>query len=56
MDFITSKNADGSDLKIAYGDYGKGKPVVLIHGWPLCKEMREYQIDALVENGCRVIA
>jgi len=29
--------------------------VVLIHGWPLSKEMWEYQIEPLVEAGLRVI-
>ena len=37
-------------------DYGEGKPVILIHGWPLSSDMWEYQVEALVQNGCRVIA
>lgn len=37
-------------------DYGKGKPVILIHGWPLSHEMWEYQIETLVINNFRVIA
>jgi len=37
-------------------DYGTGKPVILIHGWPLSNEMWEYQIEALVANNFRVIA
>ncbi|WP_163409694.1 alpha/beta fold hydrolase [Flavobacterium ajazii] len=37
-------------------DYGKGKPVFLIHGWPLSNEMWEYQIEFLVQNNFRVIA
>ncbi len=36
-------------------DYGEGKPVILIHGWPLSGAMWEYQVDALVQSGCRVI-
>lgn len=36
-------------------DYGKGKPVILIHGWPLSNEMWEYQVGALLENNFRVI-
>ncbi|WP_018629113.1 alpha/beta fold hydrolase [Niabella aurantiaca] len=43
-------------LEIAYCDYGKGQPVLLIHGWPLSMEMWEYQLPDLVENGNRVIA
>jgi pimeloyl-ACP methyl ester carboxylesterase len=34
----------------------EGKPVILIHGWPLSNEMWEYQIDTLVQNNFRVIA
>ena len=36
-------------------DLGEGKPVVLIHGWPLSDAMYEYQYAALVEEGFRVI-
>ena len=36
-------------------DYGQGAPVILIHGWPLSGESWEYQIEALVNNGNRVI-
>ncbi|MBX2993313.1 MAG: alpha/beta hydrolase [Bdellovibrionaceae bacterium] len=37
-------------------DLGKGSPVILIHGWPLNGDMWEYQINALLEAGHRVIA
>lgn len=47
----TAKN-----VKLYVKDYGKGKPVILIHGWPLSNEMWEYQIDFLVQNNYRVIA
>ncbi|RYE55184.1 MAG: alpha/beta hydrolase, partial [Sphingobacteriales bacterium] len=46
---------EGEDFQIAYSDYGSGRPVVLIHGWPLSREMWEYQINDLVEAGYRVI-
>ena len=36
-------------------DIGKGRPVVLIHGWPLTGDMFEYQTLALLEAGYRVI-
>ncbi|WP_158747687.1 alpha/beta fold hydrolase [Acidisphaera sp. L21] len=36
-------------------DAGTGKPVVLIHGWPLTGDMFEYQTLALLEAGHRVI-
>ncbi|OIV41273.1 alpha/beta fold hydrolase [Flavobacterium johnsoniae] len=47
----TAKN-----VKLYVKDYGKGKPVILIHGWPLSNEMWEYQIEFLVKNNYRVIA
>ncbi|GEO10804.1 alpha/beta fold hydrolase [Segetibacter aerophilus] len=56
MDFIkTIDSSSGEEVQLSFKDYGKGRPVVLIHGWPLSKEMWEYQIDDLVEAGFRVI-
>ena len=56
MEYILSKDsATGEEIQISYKDYGTGRPVVLIHGWPLSKEMWEYQIEPLVEAGLRVI-
>jgi len=37
-------------------DWGSGRPVVLIHGWPLTADMWEYQSVFLAEKGFRVIA
>lgn len=45
-----------ANVKLYLKDYGEGKPVILIHGWPLSNEMWEYQISDLVENNFRVIA
>ena len=39
-----------------YTDWGTGRPVVLLHGWPLNADMWEYQASFLVEHGFRVIA
>ena len=56
MDFIkTTDSSSGEEVQLSYKDYGQGRPVVLIHGWPLSKEMWEYQIDDLVSAGFRVI-
>jgi pimeloyl-ACP methyl ester carboxylesterase len=55
MKHITIKDATGDDFQLSYKDYGQGRPVVLIHGWPLSKDMWEYQIDDLVNAGLRVI-
>jgi non-heme chloroperoxidase len=54
MKFITTET-QGEEVQLAYSDYGTGDPVVLIHGWPLSREMWEYQINDLVEAGYRVI-
>lgn len=43
-------------VEIFYQDYGKGKPVILIHGWPLSHQSWEGQIRTLVDEGFRVIA
>lgn len=56
MNYITTKDAStGEEINISYKDYGKGRPVVLIHGWPLSKDMWEYQLNDLVNAGLRVI-
>lgn len=56
MKYIKSKDATtGEDVQISYKDYGQGRPVVLIHGWPSSKDMWEYQIDDLVNAGLRVV-
>ncbi len=52
MPFI--KAADGTEL--FFNDWGSGKPVVLIHGWPLNSQMWEYQAPVLAANGCRVVS
>lgn len=51
MPSITSR--DGTRLHVK--DNGEGRPVVLIHGWPLTGDMFEYQSLALLEAGYRVI-
>jgi pimeloyl-ACP methyl ester carboxylesterase len=52
MPFIDA--ADGTPLYTQ--DWGAGRPVILIHGWPLNADMWEYQASFLVEHGFRVIA
>ncbi len=56
MNYIeTNNDASGNPVKINYNDYGTGKPIILIHGWPLSGDMWEYQINDLVNSGHRVI-
>ena len=45
----------GYPVDLSFVDYGRGKPVVLIHGWPLCKESWEPQLAELPKYA-RVIA
>ena len=45
-----------NDTRIFFKEYGTGRPVVLIHGWPLSADAWESQSLALAEAGYRVIA
>jgi non-heme chloroperoxidase len=49
----TIESRDGT--KIHVKEMGSGRPVILIHGWPLTGDMWEYQTVALVEAGFHVI-
>jgi pimeloyl-ACP methyl ester carboxylesterase len=46
---------NGAPVEIHYQDVGSGKPVVLIHGWPLSGRSWEAQVLALVGAGYRVV-
>ena len=56
MSFIktTSETANNS-VNIFYQEYGTGKPVLFIHGWPLNHEMWEYQLAELPKHNLRCI-
>ncbi len=56
MNFINVGKENSCNIDIYYEDYGSGKPVVLIHGWPLSSSSWEKQIPPLIEAGYRVIA
>ena len=51
MAFLTTK--DGT--RLFYNDWGAGRPIVLIHGWPLNADMWEYQATELARLGLRVV-
>lgn len=59
MPFITtnsvSLSGSSEEVKLFYQDIGRGRPVVLIHGWPLNHEMWEYQLSELPKHNIRVI-
>ena len=49
-------NTDAQNpVEIYFEDHGHGKPIVLIHGWPLSGRSWEAQVPALVAAGYRVI-
>lgn len=55
MPFITVSKENNADVNLYYEDRGTGKPVVLIHGWPLSGGSWERQSFALLAAGYRVI-
>jgi len=55
MTKLTVGTENGSPIELHYEDVGTGKPVVLIHGWPLSGRSWENQVPALVKAGYRVI-
>ena len=52
---LTTGTENSTPIEISYTDHGQGRPVVLIHGWPLSGRSWENQVPALVDAGCRVV-
>jgi len=55
MPTLQTDTENGSAVELYYEDHGSGKPVVLIHGWPLSGRSWESQVPALVDAGHRVV-
>ena len=55
MQFINVGKENSADIKLHYEDHGSGKPVILIHGWPLNGASWENQETALLDAGYRVV-
>ncbi len=55
MPKLTVGDENGTPIELYYEDHGTGRPVVLIHGWPLSGRSWESQVPALLEAGHRVI-
>ena len=53
--YITVGQENSTPIELYYEDHGSGKPVVLIHGWPLSGASWEKQVAALLAGGHRVI-
>lgn len=55
MPYIGVGEEGSGSVDLYYEDLGKGRPVVLIHGWPLSGASWEKQVAALLAAGHRVI-
>ena len=55
MPYVNVGKENSGNIDLYYEDHGSGKPVVLIHGYPLSGASWEKQVPALLEAGHRVI-
>ena len=55
MPTVTVGQENNADIEIYYEDHGAGRPVVLIHGYPLSGRAWDKQVLALLDAGYRVI-
>ena len=55
MPHITVGKENSGNIDLYYEDHGSGKPVVLIHGYPLSGASWEKQVPVLLGSGHRVI-
>jgi non-heme chloroperoxidase len=55
MPFVSVGKENSGPIDLYYEDHGSGKPVVLIHGYPLSGASWEKQIPVLLDAGFRVI-
>jgi pimeloyl-ACP methyl ester carboxylesterase len=55
MPYLTVGKENSGNIDLYYEDHGIGKPVVLIHGWPLSGRSWEKQLIPLLDAGHRVI-
>ena len=55
MPYVTVGKENSGNIDLYYEDHGSGKPVVLIHGYPLSGASWEKQMAALLAAGHRVI-
>jgi non-heme chloroperoxidase len=55
MPYITVGKENSGNIDLYYEDHGSGKPIVLIHGYPLSGASWEKQVAVLLAAGHRVI-
>ena len=56
MPFVKVGTENTADIEIHYNDHGSGKPIVLIHGYPLDGNSWERQERVLLASGYRCIS
>jgi non-heme chloroperoxidase len=56
MPYVHVGDENSGRIEIYYEDHGAGRPVVLIHGYPLSGHSWERQVPVLLDAGYRVIA
>lgn len=56
MPYVSVGTENDAPIELHYSDLGRGRPVVLIHGWPLSSRSWEPQIEPLVTAGFRVVS
>ncbi len=52
MNYVTTLDK----TKLYYKDWGTGRPVILLHGWPLSADSWDDQAMAIADAGCRAIS
>ncbi|MGI0028755.1 MAG: alpha/beta fold hydrolase [Nitrososphaera sp.] len=55
MPYVNVGSENSGSIDLYYEDHGTGKPVILIHGWPLSGRSWEKQVPVLLAAGYRVI-
>jgi pimeloyl-ACP methyl ester carboxylesterase len=55
MPYVKVGKENSGDIELYYEDHGSGKPVVLIHGYPLNGDSWERQLPVLLDAGHRVV-
>jgi non-heme chloroperoxidase len=55
MPYIKAGQENSGSIDLYYEDHGAGRPVVLIHGYPLSGRAWDRQVPVLLEKGHRVI-
>ena len=56
MPYVTVGKENSGDIELYYEDHGSGRPIILIHGYPLSGASWERQVPVLLSAGHRVIA